>query len=111
MKGRCDIGLHSFIAKIKIGHENDGIFGWFFFIWIPAGTKHVLSADSLFVYERSSRSWRFCTVLKSTFTFPHVLGVNDGIEHVSMQHTIWSRFLPHRLRNLNISALFPAFLP
>jgi hypothetical protein len=59
MKGRFDNGLHSFIAKIKIGHENDGIFGWVFLIWISAGTKHVLSADGLFVYKRSSRCWRF----------------------------------------------------
>jgi hypothetical protein len=63
-----------FAQTIKIRGENDEIFGWGFVIWIPAGTKHVLSADGLFIYERSSRSWRFYAVLKSTLTFPHVLG-------------------------------------
>jgi hypothetical protein len=85
-------------------------------IWMPVSTKHVLSADNLYFYERSRRSWRFYTISKSTSTFPRVLGVNDGIEHGNMQcvsmsrATIWSRFLPHRLRNSNISALFPHFI-
>jgi hypothetical protein len=74
MKWRCDIGLHSFIAKIKIGHENDGIFRMGFLIWMPVGTKQVLSADRLFFYERASRSSRLYTVSKSTLTFPRVLG-------------------------------------
>jgi hypothetical protein len=43
-------------------------------IWMPVGTKQVLSADRLFFYERASRSWRFYTVSKSTLTFPRVLG-------------------------------------
>jgi hypothetical protein len=69
--------------KKKIRGENDGIFGWGFLICMPVGIKHVLSADRLFLYERSSHSWRFYTVSKSTLTFPRVLG-NDGIEHVGM---------------------------
>jgi hypothetical protein len=48
--------------KKKIRGENGGIFGWGFVIWIPAGTKHVLSADRLFLYVRYSCSWRFYTV-------------------------------------------------
>jgi hypothetical protein len=54
--------------------ENDGIFGRGFLIWMPVGIKHVLSADRLFFYERSSCSSRFYTVSKSTSTFPRVLG-------------------------------------
>jgi hypothetical protein len=74
MKGRCDIELHSFITRIKIGYENDGIFGRGFLIWMPVGTKQVSSADRLFFYERASHSWRFYKVSKSTLTFPRVLG-------------------------------------
>jgi hypothetical protein len=62
-----------FAQTIKIRGENDGIFGWRFVIWIPAGTKHVLSADRFYFCERSSHSWRFYTVSKSTLTFPRVL--------------------------------------
>jgi hypothetical protein len=69
MKGHYDNGLPSVSAKIKILGENDGIFGWGFLIWMPVGTKHVLSADRLFLYERSSRNWRFYAVSKSTLTF------------------------------------------
>jgi hypothetical protein len=53
-----------FAKKNKIRGENDGIFGWDFFIWMPVGKKHVLSADLLFLYERFNRSWRFYTVSK-----------------------------------------------
>jgi hypothetical protein len=61
MKGRYDNGLPSFSAKNKnkIGGEDGGIFGWGFLIWMPVGTKHVLSADRLFFYKRASCSWRF----------------------------------------------------
>jgi hypothetical protein len=52
---------------------------------MPNGTMHFLSADGLFVYERSTHSRRFYTVSKSTLTFRRVLGVNDGIEHAGMQ--------------------------
>jgi hypothetical protein len=44
------------VQTIKIRGENDGIFGWGFLHWIPAGTKHFLSAVSI-----------------STLTFPRVL--------------------------------------
>jgi hypothetical protein len=60
---------------------SDGVF-----IWIPAGTKHVLSADGLFVYERSSRSWRLYS-FKIDIDFPSCFGVNDGIEHGGMQRS------------------------
>jgi hypothetical protein len=49
------------------------------------GTKQVLSADSVFFYERASRSWRFYTVSKSTLYLPSCLWVNDGIETGGMQ--------------------------
>jgi hypothetical protein len=62
----CSVNF--FAQTIKIRGENDGIFGWGFVIWIPAGTKHILSADRLYFYERSSRSWRFYTISKSTLT-------------------------------------------
>jgi hypothetical protein len=63
-----------FFAQKKNWGENDGIFGWGFLIWMHVGIKHVLSADRLFFYERSSRIWRFYTFSKSTLTFPRVLG-------------------------------------
>jgi hypothetical protein len=63
-----------FCAKIKIGGENDGILECGFLIWMSVGIKHVLSADCLLMYERSSRSWRFYRVSKSTLTFFRVLG-------------------------------------
>jgi hypothetical protein len=74
--GPCNIELRRVIVlrKSKNRGENDGIFGWGFLIWMPVGTKQVLSADHLFFYERASRSWCFYTVSKSTLTFPRVLG-------------------------------------
>jgi hypothetical protein len=68
----------------KIRGENDGILGWGFLIWMPVGIKHVLSADHLFLYERSSRSWCFYS-FKINIDFPSCFGVNDGIEHPGMQ--------------------------
>jgi hypothetical protein len=54
--------------KIKLGVKmvefSDGLL-----IWIPAGTKHVLYADGLFVYERSIRSRRFYTVSRLSLMF------------------------------------------
>jgi hypothetical protein len=72
--------------KDKIRGENDAIFGWGFLIWMPIGTKHVLSADCLFLYERSGIgiSWHFYTVSKSTLT-PSCFGVNEGVEYAGMQ--------------------------
>jgi hypothetical protein len=89
MKGRYDNGLPSFSAKIKIGDEDGRIFGLGFLIWMSEGTKDVLSADRLFLCERSSRSWGFYTVSKSTLTFPRDLGVNDGIEHSPYMTSYW----------------------
>jgi hypothetical protein len=73
----CNIkwcSVNFFAQKIKNRGENDGIFGWGFLIWLPVGTMFVLSADRLYFCERSSRSWRFYTVSKSTLTFRRVLG-------------------------------------
>jgi hypothetical protein len=72
------------LKKNKIRGENDGIFGWSFSIWMPVGIKHVLSADRLFLYARSSRSWRFFS-FKIDTEFPLCFGVNDGVEHAGMQ--------------------------
>jgi hypothetical protein len=72
-------------AKIKIRGENDEIFGWGFLIWMSVGTKHVLSADHLFLYEMSSRSSAFLYSFKIYIDFPSCFGVNHGIETGGMQ--------------------------
>jgi hypothetical protein len=59
--------------KFKLGGEDGLILRWSFLIWMPVGTKHVLFADRLFLYERHSHSSRFHTVSKLTLTFSHVL--------------------------------------
>jgi hypothetical protein len=53
-----------------------------FLIWIPAGTKHVLSADRIFFYVRSSCIWRFIVSRRS----PMFWG-KCGVEHADMQHS------------------------
>jgi hypothetical protein len=52
---------------------------------MPVGTKHLLSTDGLFLYERSSHSWRFFSSFKIDIDFPSYFGVNHGIETGGMQ--------------------------
>jgi hypothetical protein len=66
-----------FVQTIKIRSENDGIFGWGFLIWMPVGTKHVLSADRLFFMQVLA----VVGVFIQFQDFPSCFGVNDSMEH------------------------------
>jgi hypothetical protein len=51
--------------------------------WMPNGTMHFLSADSLSPLENSLRISRF----EIDIDFPSCFGVNDGVEHADMQRS------------------------